>query len=43
MTEQQMKLTLSAIKSGDFATWYGGLSDAGKVLYKTVFESLHKK
>ena len=43
MTEEQMILILSAIKSEDFSGWYESLSDADKVLYKIVFESLHKK
>jgi hypothetical protein len=43
MTEGQMKVILATIKSEDFSTWYESLSDADKVLYKIIFESLHKK
>ena len=43
MTEEQMKLILSTIKSEDFSAWHDSLSDADKVIYKIVFENLHKK
>jgi len=43
MSEEQMKKILSTIKSDDFAIWYESLSDDNKVLYKKVFENLHKK
>ena len=43
MSEEQMKKIVSTIKSNDFSIWYESLSDDDKVLYKKVFENLHKK
>ncbi len=43
MTYEQMKATLLTIKSTDFSRWYDGLSDVDRVLYKKVFDKLHKK
>ena len=43
MTEEQMKVILSTIKSEDFYDWYMSLSTEDIALYKKVFESLDKK
>ena len=43
MNEDQIKKVLLTIKSADFAKWYASLTSDEKVIYKKVFDSLHKK